>query len=200
MRLGWITSNALFHVKLVHITDSGVQHPHAFGQCIVTEMLSPKGWGVDGFSRYLDGVREDYQQRRNLFAELFQQKVDSRWAKTNVPQAGMFFWVEVCTHKHPRYQNTTKKVQQEASDPQKTDGKGTIALMDELFDLCMTSKLVVMPAKIFATQDDRQLARNRKITGRTKETPIEDVSAAIIISVTQLMVLCPSFRDATFSA
>ncbi|KAF9227799.1 hypothetical protein BS17DRAFT_764191 [Gyrodon lividus] len=51
MRLGWITSNSMFRDQLVAYTDSGFQHPHAFGQAYVCELLGKDGWQIDGFSR-----------------------------------------------------------------------------------------------------------------------------------------------------
>lgn len=145
MRLGWITSSQLFHEHLISLNDNSTQHPHGFGQIFITEMLSEYGWGMDGFDRWVRSLRKQYQRRRDMFVEYFHQEVESTGlASAELPQAGMFVWIDIHIRKHPRYRADIR------------DAEGSVArtnvpeLMDELFENCLDAGLVVMPASVFA--------------------------------------------------
>ncbi|KZS99643.1 PLP-dependent transferase [Laetiporus sulphureus 93-53] len=159
MRLGWITSSPFFHRHLVILTDSSTQHPHAFGQMFVTELLGPHGWTLEGFGRWVSSLRAEYQRRRDYFLELFEREVVRAapgLATPGRPQAGMFV---ISVERHPRYRvsGTSKR-----SVP-RTNCK---ELMEELFESCLDGGLVVMPAWVFALPYDPQLNH--------VEDPIED--------------------------
>ena len=162
MRLGWITSSAFFHRHLVILTDSSTQHPHAFGQMFVTELLGPHGWTLDGFGRWVSSLRAEYQRRRDYFLELFEReivRVAPGLATPGRPQAGMFVWTRINLERHPRYRvsGTSKR------GVPRTNCK---ELMEELFESCLNGGLVVMPASVFALPCDPQLNH--------LEDPIED--------------------------
>ncbi|EKM55107.1 uncharacterized protein PHACADRAFT_28172 [Phanerochaete carnosa HHB-10118-sp] len=146
MRLGWITSSHLFHSHLIYLNESSTQHPHGFGQIFITEMMSASGWGIGGFDRWTRSLRKEYQRRRDVFLAHFEREVASTgFASADVPAAGMFVWVEVHIHLHPRYRTDfqgAEGVAARTNVPQ---------LMDELFERCLDAGLVVMPASIFAT-------------------------------------------------
>ncbi|PSS31065.1 hypothetical protein PHLCEN_2v2397 [Hermanssonia centrifuga] len=154
MRLGWITSSPLFHEHLVSLTDSSTQHPHGFGQIFITEMLSASGWQISGFDRWTRSLRKEYQRRRDLFLDIFAREVSSAgFASADPPQAGMFVWIDVHVRKHPRYRCDIR------------DSEGSIArtnvpeLMEELFERCLDSGLVVMPASIFVAPTSPQVSK-----------------------------------------
>jgi aromatic amino acid aminotransferase I / 2-aminoadipate transaminase len=147
MRLGWITASPFFTEKLVIYTDSSTMHPHGFGQVFALELLGDRGWGIDGFARWLSSLRDDYRRRRDAFYDIFQQEVESKapgLAELSLPQAGMFYWVKINLQKHPRMLTA-----QESSDgvPAKDV---TYKLMEELFYELLEAGLVMMPASIFA--------------------------------------------------
>lgn len=156
MRLGWITSSHLFHEHLISLTDSSTQHPHGFGQIFITEMLGSSGWGLDGFERWARSLCKEYQRRRDLFLQHFEDEVASTgFASADPPQAGMFVWIDVHVRMHPRYR----------SDIWEAEGLRTNVpeLMDELFERCLDAGLVVMPASIFvppATSEASKLLAN----------------------------------------
>ncbi|KAG2126723.1 pyridoxal phosphate-dependent transferase [Suillus cothurnatus] len=137
MRLGWITSNKLFHLKLADYTDSSTQPPHAFGQMFVTEMLSEHGWKLEGFCRWLESLRLDYQSRRDFLLDVFKREVESTgYASVNCPEAGMFVWIEVFFERHPRFTNTEE-------------------LLKELFERLMnTQGVVFIPSSTFAIPEN----------------------------------------------
>lgn len=165
MRLGWITSNPVFHEMLVHLTDSSTHHPHAFGQIFITEMLSSAGWQLAGFDRWIRSLRLEYQRRRDVFMRAFLRDVASTgFAHADFPEAGMFVWIKVDIERHPRYR---RGVQAQGSDA--SGARTNVAqLMEELFERCLDGGLVVMPASIFATPVDAKVS--------CIEDPIEDVS------------------------
>ncbi|THH29080.1 hypothetical protein EUX98_g5108 [Antrodiella citrinella] len=160
MRLGWITSNPLFHESLVHMTDSSTHHPHAFGQIFITEMLSQAGWQISGFDRWVRSLRLEYQRRRDVFMRAFLRDVASTGlASADFPEAGMFVWIKVDIERHPRYRTG---VQTEGSL-----AKTNVAqLMEELFERCLDGGLVVMPASIFVTPASLKVS--------CAEHPVED--------------------------
>jgi DNA-binding transcriptional MocR family regulator len=116
-RLGWITAQPSVCEQLVRITDDTTQQPSGFVQAIVmrligdlngTDQPSSNGWGLDGWIRWLEGLRSTYERRmvrmatvleenRFLESETGQIKMyDFQW-----PMGGMFLWVEVNIFSHP---------------------------------------------------------------------------------------------------
>jgi len=144
MRLGWITSNPTFHDHLVTLVDCSTQHPHAFGQIFVTEMMSASGWQLSGFDRWVRSLRKEYQRRRNVFLDTFRKEVASTgFASVDPPEAGMFVWIDVHLRKHPRYRCDMRDADGAMA------GTNVPELMEELFERCLDAGLVVMPASIF---------------------------------------------------
>lgn len=172
MRLGWVTSNHLFHQHLVYLNESSTQHPHGFGQIFITEMLSASGWGLDGFDRWTRSLRKEYQRRRDVFLEHFASEVASTgFASADAPAAGMFVWIDVHVQQHPRYRTDIR------------DAEGCAArtnvpeLMDELFERCLDAGVVVMPASIFATPLSPGAAKLN-----SGDDPISNVSRALCLA------------------
>ncbi|KAI8982830.1 L-tyrosine:2-oxoglutarate aminotransferase [Trametes punicea] len=152
MRLGWITSSALFHELLITYTDSSTMHPHGFGQMLITEMLhGPNGWHLDGFDRWVRSLRAEYHRRRGFFLELFQREVaPTGFARASPPEAGMFVWMRIELEKHPRYRADLRSLSRDPKAP-RTNVK---ELMEELFERCLDGGLVIMPASVFALSAD----------------------------------------------
>ncbi|KAF9246413.1 pyridoxal phosphate-dependent transferase [Melanogaster broomeanus] len=150
MRLGWITSSSMFREQLVHYTDSGPQHPHAFGQAFVCELLGEYGWQIDGFSRWLQSLRLDYQRRRDLMLQIFRREVEpTGYATITCPEGGMFVWIEVKFELHPRYRSKPY-----AGGSPITPRTNTEDLSLELLQKFLDSDVVVMPAKPFAIKEN----------------------------------------------
>jgi aromatic amino acid aminotransferase I / 2-aminoadipate transaminase len=170
MRLGWITSNQLFSRKLEILTDNSTQHPHGLGQSLMAEILAPSGWGMDGYFRWLWGLRNEYERRRNLFFEIFQREVgDHGLASTKLPIAGMFFFVRIHVAKHPRFIQTHPM-------PQTGPKTNTRELLDELFKMCFNHSLLIMPGVLFAMQPtDTSIAEQASSTNHILDVSIQDV-------------------------
>jgi aromatic amino acid aminotransferase I len=153
MRLGWITSNKLFHLKLADYTDSSTQPPHAFGQMFVTEMLSEHGWKLEGFCRWLESLRLDYQSRRDFLLDVFKREVETTgYASVNCPEAGMFVWIEVFFERHPRFVRGRCDRDGDSVVVARTN---TEELLKELFERLMnTQGVVFIPSSTFAIPEN----------------------------------------------
>ena len=144
MRLGWITTNKLFADKLEIFTDSSTQQPHGFGQVLAAEMLSPAGWGFNGYFKWIKSLCDDYQRRRDLFVEVFEKGMAGKpFAKVDRPSAGMFMWIEIVYEHHPSFSRSSN-----ATPP-------TVeAFIDDLFQKIFDAGVLVMPAKTFAIMSE----------------------------------------------
>jgi DNA-binding transcriptional MocR family regulator len=141
-RLGWITAQPEFIERFMRITESSTQQPSGFVQSMVAEVcMGPQdaavtdkfqslsardkqafaGWKMDGWVRWLAGLRGEYERRMNRMCQLldegsFQLKqstpvraADQDWGvitKTQLydfdwPRGGMFVWLRVAFDKHP---------------------------------------------------------------------------------------------------
>lgn len=143
MRLGWITSNPLFASHLENLIDSSTQHPHGLGQAFIAEMLAGKdSWQIDGFARWVKSLCDEYQQRRDFLARLFEAELgNSGYANVEIPEAGMFLWIRINIEKHPRY----RKDQAGKSNSR--------ALTEELFNHVREAGVMMMPGYVFAIVD-----------------------------------------------
>jgi DNA-binding transcriptional MocR family regulator len=142
-RLGWITSQPNMIERLLRISESSTQQPSGFVQSMVAELvLGPqnadalstfrslrtnkervafKGWKLDGWVRWIEGLRGEYERRMNRMCRIldegrFQLKqgtpvnaADADWGvvtKTQIfdyswPRGGMFVWLRFNTETHP---------------------------------------------------------------------------------------------------
>ncbi|KZT71375.1 PLP-dependent transferase [Daedalea quercina L-15889] len=147
MRLGFITSSPFFHAHLVALTDSSTQHPHAFGQLFLTELLGPAGWTLAGFDAWVRSLRDEYQRRRDLFLNIFEREVAPLGlVRASVPEAGMFVWTQINVERHPRFRREGGGAEGPCTNCRQ--------LMEELFEVCLDNGLVVMPAWVFALPTD----------------------------------------------
>ena len=139
-RLGWITAQPAIVERILRITETSTQQPSGFVQSMIAELImgaqpavaefakksrseqvSFSGWQVDGWVRWLEGLRGSYERRMNRMCTYLEdgrfllkqqtplKKAESDWAvisKTALysfdwPQGGMFVWIEVHFDAHP---------------------------------------------------------------------------------------------------
>ncbi|KAF2267278.1 PLP-dependent transferase [Lojkania enalia] len=140
-RLGWITAQPALVERLLRITESSTQQPSGFVQSMVAELLmgpqsstdpgrggaaDGSGWKVDGWVRWLEGLRGNYERRMNSMCDILDagkelvkagrrnslSKVtdgEDEWSvveKTKMydfvrPLGGMFIWVRFDFSSHP---------------------------------------------------------------------------------------------------
>jgi DNA-binding transcriptional MocR family regulator len=135
-RLGWITAQPAIIERILRITESSTQQPSGFVQAMIAELImgpqsktdggrggtkNGSGWKVDGWVRWLEGLRGVYERRMNRMASILEEgkyhlkqstpikKDDDDWAvvtKTQMydfdwPRGGMFIWLKLTLESHP---------------------------------------------------------------------------------------------------
>jgi DNA-binding transcriptional MocR family regulator len=139
-RLGWITAQPAVVEKVQLITETGTQQPSGFVQSLIAELLlgpsahgdpgkggskDGSGWGIDGWVRWLEGLRGNYERRMQIMANILdegqfliqdslrrpsisQSDADEYQVlhKTQLydfayPMAGMFLWLRAHFETHP---------------------------------------------------------------------------------------------------
>jgi DNA-binding transcriptional MocR family regulator len=156
-RLGWISAQPALIERLLRITETSTQQPSGFVQAVVGELLlgpdhqgieqskkdgkgnlrDGSGWKADGWVRWLEGLRGNYERRMNLMCRIlesskFQVKAGRRqslvqhdddheeedeWSvveKTQLysfewPAGGMFLWLKIHFVSHPLYKEYSKR-------------------------------------------------------------------------------------------
>lgn len=133
-RLGWMTAQPAIIERIARITEATTQNPSGFVQVMVAELIkgqqgglpasrkdgkSAEGWQLDGWVRWLEGLRGAYERRMQAMCKVFDEgkfvaidakggDVDS-WSMINKvpmyefdwPMAGMFVWVKIRCDTHP---------------------------------------------------------------------------------------------------
>lgn len=94
-RLGWITAQPAIVEKIQRITEVSTQQPSGFVQSLVAEMLigpdkydfgaakteeEARGWKIDGWIRWLEGLRGNYERRMRIMCETLE---DGKHATTS---------------------------------------------------------------------------------------------------------------------
>ncbi|EKM80315.1 hypothetical protein AGABI1DRAFT_113513 [Agaricus bisporus var. burnettii JB137-S8] len=78
-RLGWFTCNPLFRERFERQGETSVQAACGFSQALVAALLMK--WGIEGYIRWLRGLRGQYRKRRDFcidcFAESFELKAST---------------------------------------------------------------------------------------------------------------------------
>ncbi|KAH7071526.1 pyridoxal phosphate-dependent transferase [Paraphoma chrysanthemicola] len=140
-RLGWITAQPALVERILRITETSTQQPSGFVQSMIAELImgpqsskdpgkggaaDGSGWKVDGWVRWLEGLRGNYERRMQTMCDVLDagkeavkagrrksltQVVDEdeEWAvveKTQIysfvrPLGGMFVWIRFDFSSHP---------------------------------------------------------------------------------------------------
>lgn len=142
-RLGWITAQPALVERIMRVTETSTQQPSGFVQSMIAELvMGPQsstdpgrggaadgsGWKVDGWVRWLEGLRGNYERRMNAMCDVLDAHKnlvkagrrksmtrvaddEDEWAvveKTKIydfvrPLGGMFVWVRFDFSSHPLY-------------------------------------------------------------------------------------------------
>lgn len=154
-RLGWITAQPALVERILRISETSTQQPSGFVQSMIAELiLGPdhqglddaskskdkggkgglpdgEGWKADGWVRWLEGLRGNYERRKNKMSEVLNDGAylvksgrrnsldadeEDEWSvveKTQMmsfddPVGGMFLWLRVHFENHPLYHSYAK--------------------------------------------------------------------------------------------
>ncbi|KAL8946636.1 MAG: hypothetical protein Q9222_006993 [Ikaeria aurantiellina] len=132
-RLGWITAQPSLCERLLRISESSTQQPSGFVQSMIAEMImgphNPNGrgggkddigWKSDGWVRWIEGLRGNYERRMQTMCTIFDQgkqlvktgrrrSMSEEWSVVDTlpmfdftwPMGGMFVWVKMNFETHP---------------------------------------------------------------------------------------------------
>lgn len=147
-RAGWITAAPYIVERVIRVSETGTQGPSGFVASMLAELmigqqpeaasrfasLAPRdkalfaGWKMDGWVRWLEGLRGQYERRMNRMCQALEegswQLKQSSFArgadaddwgvitKTQLydfawPRGGMFLWLHVRFETHPLWQAVT---------------------------------------------------------------------------------------------
>ena len=140
-RLGWLTAQPAVIERITRIAECSTQQPSGFVQAMVAELLvgpatvnsnSSPGWQMDGWVRWLAGLRSSYEGRMQTMCRVLEEgkytvrddtKQVSAHATSRIfddsdawevidraqmydfswPRGGMFVWVKIHLSTHPLY-------------------------------------------------------------------------------------------------
>ncbi|KAH7135130.1 aromatic amino acid aminotransferase 1 [Dendryphion nanum] len=140
-RLGWLTAQPALIERILRIAETSTQQPSGFVQSMIAELLigpqsstdpgrggaaDGSGWKVDGWVRWLEGLRGNYERRMNAMCDVLASgqrlvKAGRRNSLTQIvededewsviettpiysfirPLGGMFVWVRFDFTSHP---------------------------------------------------------------------------------------------------
>ena len=124
-RLGWITTQPNLCERLLRITETSTQQPSGFVQSMIAELImgsddlkhghaggkSNRGWQIDGWVRWLQGLRGNYERRMQTMCSVLEEgkelvksgrrkSINNEWSVIEKitlfgfawPLGGMFVW------------------------------------------------------------------------------------------------------------
>jgi len=65
--VGWIVAQPAFIEKLGFLTDNSTSNPSGFVEAVLAQLF--RQWSVHGFIRWIEGLRADYLQKRDVLCE-----------------------------------------------------------------------------------------------------------------------------------
>lgn len=143
-RLGWITAQPDVADRIQRITETSTQQPSGFVQSLIAELImgpskvgdpgkggskDGSGWEVDGWVRWLEGLRGNYERRMQRMSTILEDGkylIQSSRRRSSVvaredddyellhktqlydfvyPMAGMFLWLRAHYETHPLYKD-----------------------------------------------------------------------------------------------
>ena len=144
-RLGWITTQPALCERILRITECSTQQPSGFVQSVIAQLIigpqahegrgggkEDKGWKTDGWIRWLEGLRGNYERRMQSMCRIFDEGTqlvetkgagskragssamrcaEAEWSLVNTttmysfqfPMGGMFVWVRIHFETHPLF-------------------------------------------------------------------------------------------------
>ncbi|XP_030842028.1 kynurenine/alpha-aminoadipate aminotransferase, mitochondrial isoform X2 [Strongylocentrotus purpuratus] len=91
-RLGWLSGPCALVTRIFYELQYTVQHASIFAQVVVNKLV--RQWGIEGFLRRADDLRDFYQRRRDTAVQAATTHLTglATWV---VPQCGLFLWMKL---------------------------------------------------------------------------------------------------------
>ena len=105
-RVGWITGADQLVDRFIHHAEVSTQNPSGISQIVLYKLLE-ETWGHGGFLEWLMYIRSEYTRRRDIIVEACERHLPKDIASWDPPMAGMFHWVNIQWHKHPKFDGDT---------------------------------------------------------------------------------------------
>lgn len=96
LRCGWVVGCAQIIEKFVNYSEVGVLCPSGPSQVMVYKLLD-ETWGHEGFFGWLRSLSAQYRSRRDCLVEACRRYLPPNVGRWNVPEAGMFLWIQIAT-------------------------------------------------------------------------------------------------------
>ena len=134
-RTGWVTGASQLVERFIRHSEVSTQNPSGISQIVLYKLLE-ETWGHDGFLGWLMYIRFEYTRRRNIIVGACERHLPREFASWNAPMAGMFHWVNIKWHKHPKFagdKSFTKLREIEDSIFQAAIAKGVLCSLGSWF-------------------------------------------------------------------
>ncbi|KAH3665745.1 hypothetical protein OGAPHI_003933 [Ogataea philodendri] len=102
-RCSIVTANQTFITKLVVHNEVGIHSSAAPSQLILHELL--KTWNDEGFDKWVEHLCDHYLKRRGILDDAFNKYLDKSLCSWNLPDSGMFLWIEIDQSAYPKPAN-----------------------------------------------------------------------------------------------
>jgi aromatic amino acid aminotransferase I len=73
--MGWFTCNPLFAERFERAGETSTQAPSGFAQSMITQLVV-KTWGMEGYVRWLKGIKAQYTARRDALIDAMMNELD----------------------------------------------------------------------------------------------------------------------------
>ncbi len=192
-RLGWITAQPKVIERILRITETSTQQPSGFVQAMIAELImgpqhsdpaaarrarsGEEVWKVDGWVRWLEGLRGEYERRMNRMCnalethrfttkqqrfskEAMHSDSDDEWAVVSKvpmysftwPRGGMFVWVKFDLESHPLFSHPSMT-------PQRLSKALWIFLTTEPYNVLVAPGEMFSPTEEIQNEDGWKFAR-----------------------------------------
>ena len=119
-RLGWITAQPAICDQILRITETSTQQPSGFVQSLIAELImgphsddndgkgggkSGAGWKADGWVRWLEGLRGNYERRMQTMSEVLEE---GKYLVSSSPHSDDLAAAEDASHNNNDYSIVSK--------------------------------------------------------------------------------------------
>ncbi|KAH6658565.1 putative aromatic aminotransferase Aro8 [Truncatella angustata] len=107
LRCSWMTGASDIISRFLYHHDLSIVSPSGLSQLAIHTLLD-EVWGHEGFISWLDYLRTEYLQRRDVVQGACQDLLPKEICSWQVPDAGMFYWIRIDWRAHPAAKGTNE--------------------------------------------------------------------------------------------